>query len=248
MNTPGIGERIKEVRGKTSLFNFAAMHSIHKSTLIRYEKEETSPDASFLADLCRKYMLNAGWLLLGQGSKEKILDDRDRWVSFHYVHSMILDTFEHNKRSGRRIVLATFLAYFSEQQKNSLIDVSLSAALSLERMHHVINCEDKTLIEIAEDLTKNNYRTKHDAFCAMSDILIENDNVYIFCDLSKSKDTNNKEFYKMIIRAIEKGHLDKKTPKSDIIFLDSPSFLEKHWASLGVYFKTNILNGSSFFI
>ena len=252
MNTSGIGERIKELRGNASMLEFSKKHGIHKSTLVRYEKEETSPDANFLADLCRTYGVNPAWILLGELQNKEASggaeEYHDRWASFRYIHSMILDTFKQNKENERRISHAIYLAYLSEQHKDSLIDVSISVSLSLNRINHVVYCKDKTLIEIAEDLTEDSYKKKYDAYSAISEVLINNDDVFVFCDLSKSKDEDNKGLYRSIIKTICKSPFDTKTPRADVVFLDSPSFLERHWEGLGIYLSTNILNGSSFII
>ncbi len=62
-----IGGRLKLVRGSTPLPEFAARFRVSKSTLVRYEKGETLPDAGFLLQLCDELGLSPGWVLAGEG-------------------------------------------------------------------------------------------------------------------------------------------------------------------------------------
>lgn len=65
----GFGGRIREVRGTSSLGEFAEVFDIHKNTLARYEKGESLPDAEFLSKLCERYGVNPSWMLMGTGPK-----------------------------------------------------------------------------------------------------------------------------------------------------------------------------------
>ncbi|MDD2468711.1 MAG: helix-turn-helix transcriptional regulator [Desulfobulbus sp.] len=69
MKVEGIGDRISKIRGRMSIPKFAEMNDVHKSTVIRYEKEETYPDAKFIVDFCNRFFLNPNWLLTGEGPR-----------------------------------------------------------------------------------------------------------------------------------------------------------------------------------
>lgn len=71
METQSIGERIKLVRGSSSLADFAAKIGVHKSTLIRYEKGESLPDSGVLNRICDEFNINPTWLLTGNGPKKR---------------------------------------------------------------------------------------------------------------------------------------------------------------------------------
>jgi len=73
LRAPGLGERIKEIRGKESTSLFAARLNIDEGDLIKYESDAASPDVNFLAGLCREFRINPGWLLVGLSPK--IIDD-----------------------------------------------------------------------------------------------------------------------------------------------------------------------------
>ena len=63
----GAGARIRAVRGPISQRTFAAALAVHPNTLGRIERGERIPDFDLLKTLCRKFAVNARWLLLGEG-------------------------------------------------------------------------------------------------------------------------------------------------------------------------------------
>ena len=68
----GVGERIKELRGKRSAVEFCQplSVSVHRNTLYGYEKGASAPDAAFLAAVCHHYNVSPAWLLLGEGPRD----------------------------------------------------------------------------------------------------------------------------------------------------------------------------------
>lgn len=60
-----IGERLRFLRQDNSLSIFAARFGVSKSTLGRYEKGDSQPDAQFLARVCRTLSICPQWLLMG---------------------------------------------------------------------------------------------------------------------------------------------------------------------------------------
>ncbi|WP_321532471.1 LexA family transcriptional regulator [uncultured Desulfuromonas sp.] len=60
-----IGERLRFLRGKEKLPDFAQSFGVSKSTLGRYEKGISLPDAGFLAAMCQQLHVCPQWLLLG---------------------------------------------------------------------------------------------------------------------------------------------------------------------------------------
>lgn len=70
-NTIGIGDRLRQIRGHESIPEFSDRLGIHKSTLVRYEKEESYPDAKVLLRICNECKIHPNWLLTGAGFKEQ---------------------------------------------------------------------------------------------------------------------------------------------------------------------------------
>jgi transcriptional regulator with XRE-family HTH domain len=64
-----LGERIKYLQknsGKNQI-EFARSLGVSKGSLILYQKNDRSPDSSFLRTLCELYRVNPTWLLIGEG-------------------------------------------------------------------------------------------------------------------------------------------------------------------------------------
>ena len=64
-----LGERIRYLQkssGKNQV-DFARSLGVSKGSLILYQKNNRSPDSSFLVTLCELYRVNPTWLLLGEG-------------------------------------------------------------------------------------------------------------------------------------------------------------------------------------
>lgn len=61
-----VGDRLRKVRGTMSQEAFAQLLTIGRTTLIRYEKGERSPDADLIAKLLVIFKVDALWLLTGK--------------------------------------------------------------------------------------------------------------------------------------------------------------------------------------
>lgn len=65
-----IGSKIREIRGKESRSEFALRYAIHPNTLMRWEKDERSPDVEFIKKIALAYQISPEWLISGQGERE----------------------------------------------------------------------------------------------------------------------------------------------------------------------------------
>lgn len=66
----GLGERIKSLRGETSVTEFSRRFGIHRNTLPRYESGIRIPDADFIVNVCTTFQVHTDWLLTGNGPKK----------------------------------------------------------------------------------------------------------------------------------------------------------------------------------
>jgi len=62
-----LGQRIRQVRSDESQDAFASRLNINKNTLGFYERDERTPNATFIADVCKQEQISTEWLLYGEG-------------------------------------------------------------------------------------------------------------------------------------------------------------------------------------
>lgn len=70
---PGIGKRIREIRGEDSIPVFATITMTDEKTLAEYESETRQPTCEFVYSLYRELQVNPSWLIAGLIPKN--LDD-----------------------------------------------------------------------------------------------------------------------------------------------------------------------------
>jgi len=58
-----LGDRLRQLRGKTSQSNFAAPLNMKYQQYARYETGENVPSADFITAVCREHACSADWLL-----------------------------------------------------------------------------------------------------------------------------------------------------------------------------------------
>lgn len=63
--TMTIGDRIRQIRGKKSRADFAAVLGIHPQTLYMYEKDKRVVDVDLLQQICLKCDVSVEWLVFG---------------------------------------------------------------------------------------------------------------------------------------------------------------------------------------
>lgn len=66
--SPGIGERLGELRGQNSRDTFAEKLGVHKNTIGNYERGDRQPEITFLQSLHERLDVNLNWLLTGDGA------------------------------------------------------------------------------------------------------------------------------------------------------------------------------------
>jgi len=75
-----LGERLKEIRGKTSRDDFAQRLGVSRNTIANYENYDRSPDANFLNKVLEEYPdINPAWLLTGKGPKNSLRSQSDNY-------------------------------------------------------------------------------------------------------------------------------------------------------------------------
>jgi len=134
-----------------------------------------------------------------------------------------------------------YLLGFIDEHFNDLEKNTKEALKSLNRAYKIINCYGKTFREIVHDLKGVKYNTNQLAWESLKDIQLNSNLVIVLRELSKAK--LNRERYlcfKGLIKNLDDAFYDDIQPKSDLIFIDSASFLEKNFKEIGLYWVYNI--------
>lgn len=63
-----LGQRIRLIRGNASQDTFARKLHINKNTLGFYERDERTPNAVFIATICKQEGIATDWMLYGEGA------------------------------------------------------------------------------------------------------------------------------------------------------------------------------------
>ena len=118
-----ISLRLKNIRGQTSVKEFAETLGVHPNTITNYEKGR-SPDAEFLTLVCVKYKVNPTWLLTGEGEmkvSEPGLDDAwsvlvSEWEEYHNLGK------ESDPTLSEKLTRIAFVKAFNEKRDDQWFD------------------------------------------------------------------------------------------------------------------------------
>ncbi len=90
----GIGKRLRKIRGGISLPDFAQSLGVHRSTIIRWEQDESSPDAILIRKICDLYQVDPAWLLC---------DGNTQLIEIEKVASIVQTVIKALKNAGSDI-------------------------------------------------------------------------------------------------------------------------------------------------
>lgn len=71
--------------------------------------------------------------------------------------------------------------------------------------------------------------------------LYHSDQVLIIKTMSKSKIKHPEDTFRELIKTLDDAHFKNIHPKTDLVFIDYASFLEKHYEHIGTYLTTNLI-------
>lgn len=86
LETKEIGARIKQMRGQMTQKEFADFIGIGRTSVVRYEAGERTPDAEFIAKVHSTLGVDPIWLLTGQGAKPLSHTPREAALLDNYRH------------------------------------------------------------------------------------------------------------------------------------------------------------------
>ncbi len=109
MSYDTLGERIVLIRGGMTQADFSKRLGVSRKTLIRYERNESEPSASFLRALTSNFGADPQWLLMG-GEPPMELSPRE---------SALIANYRASPEKGRRSV-ETMASVLAESQAEEM--------------------------------------------------------------------------------------------------------------------------------
>ncbi len=162
------------------------------------------------------------------------------WYLFHrsfnkyklFLHALFYNNHERLKGVNPN---AGFIQVFDEADINSIVKVTEEALVWLQRKYLIIDCKDKGIRDIGNSLPVN-CNTLSDFMRSLQHYLLDTDHVLVFNGLSRSRINRNKaDLTRSIIKINDDAHFKNISPRSDLVFIDQASFLEKNFKQLKIY-------------
>ncbi len=150
-------------------------------------------------------------------------------------YSVFLKVLFHRNRGVTGNRNAGFLVAFSDEQMEGMRDSCCKALARMGRPVRVINAAGKRYIEIVSETTGVELSSKWSASEAMTSLLEDSEDVVFIEAFSRSLANNKSGYLRDWIKTLDDAHLKNKTPRCDLIFLDSAAFLQRVWPSIGPY-------------
>ncbi len=89
---------------------------------------------------------------------------------------------------------------------------------------------------MARQLSGDKPSGTRDAWIMFEEILWNSDKVIVVANLSQSKIPSRKSWYgRSLIKINDDAHIKGIRPRSDLVFVDYASFLQRSWSELGPY-------------
>lgn len=163
------------------------------------------------------------------------------WYLFHssfnrykfFLHALFYKNHQRLKGVNPN---AAYIQIFDETNTNHIAKLTEDALVWLQRNYLVIDCRGKGIRNIGSDLPYERCNTFSDFYRLIQHYLLETDYVLVFIGLSQSRLNRDKgELNRSIIKINDDAHFKKISPRSDLVFIDQASFLEKNFKQLGNY-------------
>ena len=97
----GIGVRIAHIRGDMTQAEFAERTGVGRTTVIRYESGDRSPDVVFVCRVITEFGVDPVWLLMGDGEFKQVKLATDE--------QFLLDHYRAASQQGKNAILGAAL-------------------------------------------------------------------------------------------------------------------------------------------
>lgn len=108
LDKTGIGERIRALRGDSTQKEFASRVGVGRTSVVRYEAGERTPDAEFIAKLNEVLGVDPMWLLTGEEAKAAPLKPDE---------AALLDNYRNSPEPGKAAIKTTSAAFAQSKVK-----------------------------------------------------------------------------------------------------------------------------------
>lgn len=166
--------------------------------------------------------------------------DLIEWMNFQNFfnkHKLFLSSLYKGNFRNKNPNAGYFIS-FNLEQTNEHVDKILEANEWLGRESLVIDAEKLTYRGIAGQLSELIPRDNEEAYEILKSTLHDTNLVVIVKHLSMSNTgsySDKAELMRSLIKINDDAHFDGLLPSSDILFIDSASFLEKSWSLIEIY-------------
>ncbi|MFI3196920.1 MAG: hypothetical protein QX196_01205 [Methylococcaceae bacterium] len=160
--------------------------------------------------------------------------------NFFNKHKLFLHNLYSLNRQNRNPNSGYFVSFSAEEfilNKNKIVE----ANEWLERQTILIDAKNATFKEMAKQLYGTSPKNIMEAWNMFQDTLLKSNNVIVISNISQSKIPSGKSDYvRYLIKINDNARIKGVNSKSDILFIDSASFLERSWDSIGPYINVCI--------
>lgn len=163
-----------------------------------------------------------------------------------YLKSLLTIVFmETYYISDNKNPTSIFLIGFTQSQLNSIERETTDSLSEINRVYRVIDCENLAEKEIVDVINKKYSYSMEEALENLQSTFKNDQIVYIIKNLSKSRIVEDKGlFARNMMDTLQKCTKNSLSSRTDMIYIDYASFLEKNWDILGNHIIYNYLTKS----
>lgn len=160
------------------------------------------------------------------------------------IESFLSWVFELNKVQRKNVQSIYLPALCATQVKSTEISV-VEALDSLGRHFVLVDARGKSERDIYCAIIGKPVKTTHQGWRETKEQLLSDSTVIVLSGISQSMISRKAAIVRGLIKTLDDAHFNDVIPEGNVIFIDSPSFLEKHWDTIGPYLA---VSGPSYYM
>ena len=187
---------------------------------------------------------NYNTLRAQDSTSQKNKDAVEKVSSCSKIESFLSRVFELNQAQGKNIQSIYLPAFCAAQVKSTESSV-VEALNSLGRHFVLVDARGKSECDIYRAIIGKSVKTTHQGWRETKERLLSANTVIVLSGISQSTISRKAGIVRSLIKTLDDAHFDGVTPEGNVIFIDSHSFLEKHWDTIGIYLA---VSGPSYYM